>query len=62
MQIMTDLIGNTLTCFVKPEYVDNVKQMKDFQSIPESQQLSDKELLIGESSRQALRNDHLTAH
>lgn len=59
---MTDLIGNTLTCFVKPEYVDNVKQMKDFQSIPESQQLSDKDLLIGESSRQALRNDHLTAH
>lgn len=39
---MTDLIGNTLTCFVKPEYVDNVKQMKDFQSIPESQQLSTK--------------------
>ena len=56
-----DLISHALSCFVKQQHVDDLKDLKQIDDIPRKKQLPDHELLIGRNTRLKLRNDHLTA-
>ena len=58
---MISIISDVCCSFIRQEYVDKVMNEDEFYNVPNVEQLSDDNVLIGGKAREALRNDHLTA-
>jgi hypothetical protein len=58
---MIYIVPEVCHSFLRPEFIDQVVNAKEFQEIRTEQELPDNELLIGKETRTVLRNDRITA-
>lgn len=56
---MNALVSGILRCFVRPEHIEEFENLSG--TFPKDKQLRDQDMLIGEGTRLALRNDYITA-
>ncbi len=58
---MKSLVGGILRCFIRPEHIEEFEDLQLKGTFPKEKQLRDQDMLIGEETRLALRNDYITA-
>lgn len=58
---MMDLISSVCLSFIREECVDKIMEMAEFENVDEELQLSDDDLLIGESTRRSLQDNRITS-
>ena len=58
---MISIVANVCRSFIRSRHIQELMNFEEFQEIHVDHELPDDELLIGEDSRCALRNDHISA-